>query len=244
MNQFFKKRLPLSVEERPKAQSLKISLKNFKNWRSEHELMWKMNQNWVFQKRLFSLVNLKTKKATTFFLGRKGCGIKFHIEIKPLKIWILKCFQKPSGSTISHEKMLCVLIRSGTLITETYRCIRKQYTWPGLRDEVSEFLLGFRSCLEQKLVRARTREPMFITDSPAEPFEKISLDTVGKFPITPNKNRHIPTVQDDFSKYCIAVSIPDLKATTIIDAVATTFFSLYGAPRYILMDRRGSFISK
>ena len=43
---------------------------------------------------------------------------------------------------------------------------------------------GCRSCLEQKLVRARTREPMLITDTPAEPFKKVSLVTAGNLPTT------------------------------------------------------------
>ena len=129
-------------------------------------------------------------------------------------------------------------------ITKTYRRIRERYTWPGLRDEISEFIRGCRSCLEEKLVRARTRELMLITNTPAEPFEQVSLDTVGKLPTTPNGNRNILTMQDNFSKYCIAVPIPDLKTTTVAHSVATTLFSLYDAPKYILTDRGGSFISK
>ena len=129
-------------------------------------------------------------------------------------------------------------------ITKTYCRIRERYTWPGLREEISEFIRGCRSCIEQKLVRARTREPMLITDTPTEPFEKVSHDTVGELPTTPNGNIHILTMQDNFSKYCIAVPISDLETTTIAHAVATSLFSQYGTPRYILTDRGGSFISK
>ena len=84
---------------------------------------------------------------------------------------------------------------------------------------------------------------MIITDTPAEPFDKVSLDTVGKLPTTLDGNRHILTMQDNFSKYCIAVPIPDLKTTTIAHAVATNLFSQYGAPRCILTDKGGSFVS-
>ena len=94
-------------------------------------------------------------------------------------------------------------------ITKTCRRIRERYTWPGLRDQITEFIRGCKSCFEQKLVRARTREPMLITYTPAEPFDKVSLDTVGKLPTTPNGNRHILTMQENFSKYCIAVPIPN-----------------------------------
>ena len=33
-------------------------------------------------------------------------------------------------------------------ITKTYRRIRERYKWPGLRNEISEFIRGCRSCLE------------------------------------------------------------------------------------------------
>ncbi|XP_051161523.1 uncharacterized protein LOC127281712 [Leptopilina boulardi] len=128
-------------------------------------------------------------------------------------------------------------------ITKTYRRIRERYYWPRLRDDVTQFIRKCKSCLENKLVRARTREPMLITDTPANPFDKVSLDTVGKLRTTPNGNRHILTMQDNFSKYCIAVPIPDIKTTTIAHAVATNLFSLYGAPRCVLTDRGGSFVS-
>ena len=129
-------------------------------------------------------------------------------------------------------------------ISKTYRRNRERYTWPGLKDQITEFIRGCKSCFEQKLVRVRTREPMLITDTPDEPFDKASLDTVGKLPTTPNGDRHILTMQDNFSKYCIAVPIPNLKTTTIAHAFATTLFSHYRAPRAILTDRGGSFVSK
>ncbi|XP_051155718.1 uncharacterized protein LOC127278183 [Leptopilina boulardi] len=128
-------------------------------------------------------------------------------------------------------------------ITKTYRRIRERYYWNRMRDEVTQFVRRCKSCLENKLVRARTREPMLITDTPAIPFDKVSLDTVGKLRTTPNGNRYILTMQDNLTKYCIAVAIPDIKTTTIAQAVATNLFSLYGAPRCVLTDRGGSFIS-
>ena len=129
-------------------------------------------------------------------------------------------------------------------ITKTYRAIRERYTWPGLRDQITEFIRGCKSCFEQKLVRARTREAMLITDNPAEPFDKVSLDTVGKLSTTPNGNCHILTMQDNFSKYSIAVPIRNIKTTTIAYVVATALISQYCALRAILTDRGGSLVSK
>ena len=40
-------------------------------------------------------------------------------------------------------------------------------------------------------MRVKTREPMLITDTPTNVFDKVSLDTV-----TPHGNKHILTMQD------------------------------------------------
>ena len=109
-------------------------------------------------------------------------------------------------------------------ITKNCRRIRERYTWTGLRDQITEFIRGCKSCFEKKLVRARTQEPMLITDTPAEPFDKVSPDTVGKLPTTPNGNCHILEMQDNFSKCCIAVPIPNLQTIIIAHAVATNLF--------------------
>ena len=57
---------------------------------------------------------------------------------------------------------------------------------------------------------------------------------------TPNANRHILTMQVNFSEYCIAVSKPNLKTTTIAHAVTTNLFTQYRTPRAIPTDRGGS----
>ena len=84
---------------------------------------------------------------------------------------------------------------------------------------------------------------MLITSTPLDTFDKVSLGTVGKLPTTPDGNKHILTMQDNLSKYCIAVPIPDILATTVAHAIAKYLFSQYGASRAILTDRVGSFIT-
>ena len=59
-------------------------------------------------------------------------------------------------------------------VTKTYRRIRERYTWPGLRNDVHNYIGNCRSCLENKLVRARTHEPMVISDTPLGVFDKVS----------------------------------------------------------------------
>ena len=57
--------------------------------------------------------------------------------------------------------------------------------------------------------------------------DRIPLDTVGKLSTTPIGNRYILTMQDNFSKLCIAVPIPDLKTETIAHAIAQHLIAQY-----------------
>ncbi|CAK9834654.1 Retrovirus-related Pol polyprotein from transposon 17.6 [Anthophora retusa] len=129
-------------------------------------------------------------------------------------------------------------------VNKTYRRLKSRYTWPGMKNEIQEFIRKCKSCQEQKLVRAKTRQPMLITDTPLEPFDKIALDTVGPLPETPSGNRYILTMQDNLTKYCLAVAIPNIRATTIADAFARHFIAVFGTPRAILTDKGTSFLGK
>ena len=128
-------------------------------------------------------------------------------------------------------------------INKTYQRIRERYTWPGLKDQVTEFVRKCDIRQKQKIVRAKIHKPMLITDTSLDTFDKVSLNTVGKLPTTPDGNKHILTMQDSLFKYCIAVPIPDISATTVAHAIARHLFSQHGAPRAILTNRGGSFLN-
>lgn len=127
---------------------------------------------------------------------------------------------------------------------KTYRRIRERYYWKGMRNDIHEFVRKCHICQEQKLVRVKTREPMVITDTPSEIFHKVAIDTVGPLCVTTGGNLHILTMQCQFSKFCIAVPVPNIKAITIADALSRHLFAQYGVPKIILSDRGRSFQNK
>ncbi|XP_057332036.1 uncharacterized protein LOC130671914 [Microplitis mediator] len=83
-----------------------------------------------------------------------------------------------------------------------------------------------------------------ITDTSFEPFEKISIDTVGPLPMTRSGNVHILTIQDNFSKAVTASPIPDIRSTTVAEALVDRYMCYYRCPRVILSDKGTSFTSK
>lgn len=82
-------------------------------------------------------------------------------------------------------------------VTKMYCRIREKFSWSRLCNDVQSLIRNCKDCHSRKLVRAKTRDPMLITDTPIEAFEKLSLDTVGPLPATPSGNRHILTMQDN-----------------------------------------------
>ena len=69
-------------------------------------------------------------------------------------------------------------------VTETYRRIRKKFFSSGLKADITEHIRNCPGCEDIKLVWVKNREPMIITDTPVEPFDKISIKTVVPLPIT------------------------------------------------------------
>lgn len=128
-------------------------------------------------------------------------------------------------------------------MTKIYRRVRERFYWPKMRDDIKGFIRKCSSCQERNLVHVKTRKPMLITDTSAEPFEKIALDTVGPLPTTPRNNKHILTIQDNLTKYCVTVPVPNIKDEFIAHALVTNFTLKYGAPRVILTDRGTSFVN-
>ncbi|OXU17774.1 hypothetical protein TSAR_015460 [Trichomalopsis sarcophagae] len=129
-------------------------------------------------------------------------------------------------------------------VTKTYKRIREKFYWNGIKSDVTEYIRNCQRCQELKLVRVINREPMIITDTPIEPFDKISIDTVGPLPATTDGNKNILTIQDNLTKYFIVVPIPNTKAETIADALARYVIATYGAPKVILSDKAPALIGK
>lgn len=98
-------------------------------------------------------------------------------------------------------------------------------------------------CQVKKLVRLKTKQPMYITDTPGLPFDKVALDVVGPLEKTKNDYEYILTLQCQFSKYCMAIPLREISAASIADAFIKRFICYFGSPRLILTDQGANFMS-
>ncbi|OXU30275.1 hypothetical protein TSAR_003410 [Trichomalopsis sarcophagae] len=114
-------------------------------------------------------------------------------------------------------------------IEKMYRRIRERCQCKGMKEDVHDYVCRCEKCQEQKLVRIKTREPMVITDIPSEIFHKVAINTVGPLCKTTDGNMYILTMECQFSKFCIAVPIPNIKAITIADALTRYLLAQHGS---------------
>ena len=126
---------------------------------------------------------------------------------------------------------------------QTYNKIRERYFWAGMRNQIQDYIRTCAVCQEKKIHRTIKRTPMLVTDTPLQPFDKVSMDTCGPLRTTPWGNRQMLTMQCHLTKYVIAVPLRDIKATTIADALAKHLICQFGAPRAILSDNGRSFVA-
>ena len=85
---------------------------------------------------------------------------------------------------------------------------------------------------------------MVITDTPETVFDKIALDVVGPLLKTKNGYEYILTMQDQLSKFCLAVPLKDTLAATIADSFIKKFICIFEVSKVVLTDQGQNFLSK
>ncbi|CAK9824011.1 Retrovirus-related Pol polyprotein from transposon 412, partial [Anthophora retusa] len=128
-------------------------------------------------------------------------------------------------------------------VTKTYRRIREKYYWPQMETDVTNFVTSCRECQRNKLTRVKTRNPMVLTDTPGQAFDKIALDVVGPLPTTPSDHQYILTMQDLLTKYSIAVPLKTTSAAETADALVDHLICKFGTPKAILTDQGTNFVN-
>ena len=77
-----------------------------------------------------------------------------------------------------------------------------------------------------------------------EPWAVVGIDLVGECLETTSGNKWILTITDHFTRWPIAIPIPDKKATTVAQALYTHLITEHGMPRKILSDLGKEFVNE
>lgn len=129
-------------------------------------------------------------------------------------------------------------------IAKTYKRIREQFFWPGMKNEISEYVLTCEECQRRKLVRIKTRQPMKITTTPSEAFIILEMDIVGPLLITISGNKYLLTLQCNLTKYSDALPLSDITAEMVATVFSQEFICRFGCPKVIKTDQGSNFQSQ
>lgn len=120
--------------------------------------------------------------------------------------------------------------------------IKRKFYWPGLDNDVKEFV---RKCIKcQKMKHCRyVKAPMEITTTASHAFEKVYLDVVGPLDKDIEGNRYILTLQCELTKFVEAYPLKTKETVSIAQSFVSNFILRYSVPNTIATDRGTEFVS-
>lgn len=87
-----------------------------------------------------------------------------------------------------------------------YKKIKANYQWDTMKKYIIDFIKKCEWCQKNlKKNRKKNIEPMDITSTSTNAFQKIALDIVGPLPLSEDGNKYSLTLQDDLTKYSQAI---------------------------------------
>jgi hypothetical protein len=85
-----------------------------------------------------------------------------------------------------------------------------------------------RNCIKcqlNKALRAKKKAPLEITITSRQPFEKCSLDIVGRLVVSELGNKYILTFRDKLSKFIVATPLKQQDAETVAKTFCIEYFT-------------------
>jgi hypothetical protein len=129
-------------------------------------------------------------------------------------------------------------------MNRTYERIKLFVSWPGMKQEIEDYVKCCEICQKNKITQNRTRMPLQITTTPDVVWEKCSLDIVGPLTTTADGNKYLLTFQDELSKFTLAIPIQQQDAGTIAKAFVEEVVFKFGTPQVLLTDQGSNFLSE
>ena len=120
-------------------------------------------------------------------------------------------------------------------IGATQKRIRARFFFPGMYNKVENYVLGCHKCLQKRGAPGRLNLPPRHTQR-GFPGARWSLDLVGPMPRTPAGNAYIMTAEDVFTRWPVAVPIPDKTAEKIAAAFEKYIVAEHGVCQELLTD--------
>ena len=129
-------------------------------------------------------------------------------------------------------------------INKTLAVIRREYTWPNIRDFVANYVLSCTTCARSKPRRHKPYGLLRQLPIPLRPWESISMDFIEQLPDSGGFTA-ILVVVDRFSKQSIFIPTHDtINSAQLAELFIIHVFSKHGVPSHVTSDRGSEFVSR
>jgi len=125
----------------------------------------------------------------------------------------------------------------------TYHKLYVCYYWDSMFDDCQKYV---RDCRECHIVKQRLRnppQPGGLMPAPTEPFEVVSMDTCGPFPLSADF-KYVFTFIDHFTRFAIAVPSVNKSSSSLAQAFVNEVIAKYGTPRILISDNGTEFVDR
>ena len=166
--------------------------------------------------------NLLVRKLKTFQ------DVKIQIYIPPsLRDEVLdKCHGTTTSAHLGGRRSLARL--------------KRNFIWSGMRADIEEYVKNCQKCamfMPTLKKRKGAQRPLPV----GLPMERVYLDIVGPFPVTPEGNKYILVVTDGFTKFVQAYPMKNMESRTVADILVREFITIFGNPMHIHSDQGTQF---
>ncbi|KAF0096477.1 MAG: hypothetical protein FD144_5878, partial [Rhodospirillaceae bacterium] len=130
-------------------------------------------------------------------------------------------------------------------IDKTCARLSRYFYWPGMRGDIKLYIAACPTCDKFRNAPRNARSPLHPIRVAARG-EIVAMDVMGgkeSLLETARHNRYILTVVDLFTKYLVAIPLPNQLATTVGEAFLHHWVLIFGAPMRLLTDRGLNFES-
>ena len=127
-------------------------------------------------------------------------------------------------------------------MTKAFLRAKTKFWWSGMRRDVRRWVSACLRCQQRKPPRPQNANKPGTTKLPKGPMQEIYFDFSGPFEETARKNKWILTMVCAYSRYPIAVPLPDRSAEGVVHALLEHVIQHYACPEIIISDGAREFV--
>ena len=118
----------------------------------------------------------------------------------------------------------------------------RHFFWRGMDKNISDYV---RRCSNCHIHKGKPHPKVYTRryPLPTRPWDTVSIDLIGRLPVTKNKSKFILVAVDFLTRYTVAVPLMTRSAKEVAIALSKIFCE-HGVPRIVLSDNGGEFRSK